>query len=139
MTSITFRVDGVPIPQGSKTIAKGGGKTWLRDANATKLGPWRKAIAAEAAKVADVHGMYDCPVVVVGVFYLPRPKRPRWDLPAVKPDADKLGRALLDGLTQGGLLKDDSRVTDPMFPKRYASDKNPPGVRVLVMKAGEET
>lgn len=27
---IHFSVEGLPIPQGSKVVARGGGKTWLR-------------------------------------------------------------------------------------------------------------
>lgn len=129
MNEVTFRVDGVPIPQGSKTIAKGGGKVWMRDANAAKLKPWRAKIAAAAA-AQNVH--FDCPLTVEAWFYMPRPKRPRWDVPAVKPDADKLGRALLDGLTSGNLIKDDARVCDPLFRKRYADDVNSVGVVVTV-------
>lgn len=129
---ISFTVEGLPAPQGSKVIARSGGKTWLRDANASRLKPWRAKVAA----AADVGHTFDVPVLVAAVFYLPHPKRPRWWVPAVKPDTDKLGRALLDGLTDGGLLRDDARVTDLILMKRYECDGNPVGVRVLVMEAG---
>ncbi len=131
---ITFSVDGLPIPQGSKTIAKGGGKTWLRDANAAKLKPWRRKVAA----AADVGHTFDCPVELFAVFYLPRPKRPRWWVPAVKPDVDKLLRALCDGMTDGGLISDDARIVVSHAYKRYATAVNPVGVRVVVMERKED-
>lgn len=131
---IQLRVDGLPVPQGSKVVARSGGKTWLRDANAARLKPWRARVAA----AADVGHTFDCPVEVFAVFYLPRPQRPRWWSPAVKPDTDKLSRALLDGLTDGGLIVDDSRVVDLHAHKRYASKANPVGVRVVVVEATEK-
>ncbi|MGO3147119.1 MAG: RusA family crossover junction endodeoxyribonuclease [Leucobacter sp.] len=128
-----FSVDGLPVPQGSKTIAKAGKKVWLRDANATKLKPWRQKVAA----AADLGVTFDGPLAVFAVFYLPKPQRPRWWAPAVKPDVDKLSRALLDGMTDGGLLADDARVTELFVMKRYESPSNPVGVRVLVMEDEE--
>lgn len=68
---------------------------------------------------------------------LPRPKRPRWWSPGVKPDLDKLCRALLDGMTDGGLITDDARVVGLHAHKRYASEVNPTGVRVSVAAAME--
>ena len=134
---ITFRVDGVPVPQGSKTVARGGGRAWLRDANGAKLGPWRRRVADAAAEAASVGLSFDCPVWLVAVFYMPPPKKPRWWLPAVKPDLDKLMRALGDGITDGSLVKDDARITTMALMKRYASEANPVGVRVLIMKVVE--
>ena len=128
--SVVFSVEGLPIPQGSKTLAKAGKKVWLRDANAAKLKPWRQKIAA----ASDLGVTFDRPVAVFAVFYMPRPKKPRWWVPAVKPDSDKLARSLLDGMTDGGLLVDDCRVTHLEVIKRYEDARNPVGVRVLVME-----
>lgn len=133
-SSVTFSVEGIPIPQGSKTIAKGGGKVWLRDANAAKLKPWRAKVAA----AADIGVTFTDAVLVVAVFYLPKPKTVKRLLPSVKPDLDKLMRALGDGMVDGGLLADDALITDEIIHKRYASDVNPVGVRVLVMEVGEQ-
>ena len=123
--TVTFRVDGVPVPQGSKTVATGGGKTWLRDANAAKLRPWRERVAA----AADVGLTFDCPVSVRVLFEMPRPKRPKFGLPAVPPDVDKLARAVLDGLKQGGLVSDDGRVVRLVVEKVYTES---PGATVWV-------
>lgn len=132
--TVTFAVHGVPIPQGSKTIAKAGKKVWLRDSNAAVLKPWR----AEVARAARAVGVtFDRPVLVAAVFYMPRPKRPKFRLPGTKPDLDKLFRALGDGMTDGGLLSDDSRIVTQFIHKRFESATNPVGVRVLVMETGE--
>lgn len=125
---VEFFIPGTPIPQGSKTIAKGGGKVWLRDANSNALKAWRHAVATVADRGVD----FDVPVTVSLEFYLPAPKRPRWWVPAVKPDVDKLSRAVLDGLTDGGLLFDDSRVVGLSATKRYATPEAPVGVQVKV-------
>lgn len=131
---IAFSVAGLPVPQGSKTIAKSGGKVWLRDANAARLKPWRERVAG----AADVGCTFDCPVEVFAVFYLPRPKKLTWWAPAGRVgDTDKLARALLDGMTDGGLLSDDARVVDLHAFKRYESKANPVGVRVVVVEATE--
>lgn len=45
-------------------------------------------------------------------------KRP---LPSVMPDIDKLARAVLDGLTAGGVVTDDARVVDLHARKRYGT------------------
>jgi len=127
--SVSFRVDGVPVPQGSKTVAKAGSRVWLRDANASKLKPWR-ALVAEAA---DVGVSFDCPVVVSMTFFMPMPKRPKFAVPAVKPDADKLVRAVCDGMTDAGLIADDSRVVRLIAEKVYSES---PGVEVTVREYG---
>lgn len=130
-----FRVDGVPVPQGSKKGFVVGRRAVLVDDNKVLLKPWRAKVAA----AADVGVTYTGPVLVAAVFFMPRPKTVRRLLPSVKPDLDKLARALGDGMTDGGLLGDDALIVSWWIHKRYASAANPVGVRVLVMEAGEET
>ena len=122
---VTFRVNGVPVSQGSKSIVVRGGKTWMIDANPNKLKPWRRLVA----EAADLGVTFDCPVKVTLRFEMPRPKRPKFVRPAVKPDADKLARAVLDSLTDAGLLADDSRVVDLHVTEFYSET---PGVVVTV-------
>jgi Holliday junction resolvase RusA-like endonuclease len=50
----------------------------------------------------------------------------------VKPDIDKLTRAILDGLTDGGLLADDARVVELHITKRYPTPGDPTGVGIDV-------
>ena len=131
---ITFSVEGVPVPQGSKKGFVVRGRAVLVDDNKDKLKPWRAKVAA----AADLGHTFTGPVLVAAVFYMPRPKTVRRIFPSVKPDLDKLMRALGDGMTDGGLLADDSLIVTQFIHKRYASDTNPVGVRVLVMETGEE-
>lgn len=125
---VSFFVQGAPVPQGSKILQQRGGKAWMRDSNTTALKAWRRAVSLEA----DRGVIFDAPVTVTLSFVLMPPKRPRWPLPAVKPDIDKLTRAVLDGLADGGLLYDDSRVVELHVTKRYATSGEFPGVGIDV-------
>ena len=113
--TVEFEVVGLPAPQGSKTLMPNGalldGKS---PAARARHKAWRNAVAA-AAMATGHH--YDCPLSVRVHFQMPMPKsRPAadrnrgWCWHAVKPDLDKLLRSTLDGITDGGLIKDDSRV-----------------------------
>jgi Holliday junction resolvase len=126
--AVSFFVPGVPIPQGSKTAFVVGNRAVVTDQNRVKLKPWRATVANHA----DIARTFTGPVAVTLTFYMPRPQRPRWDKPAVKPDIDKLVRAALDGLTDGGLLEDDARVTNLRTWKRYADESSRVGMFVMV-------
>lgn len=117
---ISFTVPGTPIPQGSKTagVTKAG-KPYLRDANAKKLKPWRKAVSTMAS-TGERFG--SVPVAVRVYFYFERPKRSKFTPHAVRPDVDKLARSILDGLTDAGVIEDDARVVELIASKHY-SDK----------------
>lgn len=52
-------------------------------------------------------------------FLLPRPKSVKRDRPNVKPDLDKLVRAVFDAAEQSGLVENDSRVCEMQAVKRY--------------------
>ena len=119
MTLVTFEILGVPAPQGSKTrmpngaIVEGGSRT-----GRAKHKAWRHAVAAVARDIAaGLDGPLDEPLRLEITFRFPMPKsRPAlarkagiWPH-AVKPDIDKVLRTTLDGLTDGGLIRDDSRV-----------------------------
>lgn len=97
-----------------------------------KLKPWRE-VMTEAAKAAVGDGWepLDGPLVLSALFTMPRPQRPRWWLPAVKPDLDKLLRALGDSLTDSKVIADDARIVGyrDVF-EVYAEDGTEPGVRV---------
>ena len=131
MTELNFTVHGKPIPQGSMTNFGRG-----RLVHKPELIAWRNKVLNEAkrvAKEADWPLNYDGPVRLSATFYLPKPQRPRWMLPAVKPDLDKLVRAIGDALSprQGtGILKEDSRIVEVSAVKVYAEGE--PGVSVGV-------
>ena len=119
---MSFTVIGRPAPQGSKRHIGGG--RMIESSKAA--GPWREAVRAETAAVMATGGYrppIEGPVQVALTFVLPRPRghygtgrnaarirdsAPKW--PAGKPDIDKLTRAVLDGITAGGAIRDDSQV-----------------------------
>ena len=116
--SWTIRVDGVPAPQGSKTLMPNG--AMVEGSSATgraKHKAWRAAVTWSARGVWRSRPPLDEPVGLVIRFYLPMPKsrpakvRALGLVPhAVKPDLDKLIRSTLDGLADAGVFTDDSRV-----------------------------
>lgn len=121
-------IPGHPATQGSKRHV-GGGRMVEMD---KKLPAWRQAIKLVCG-VKYRGEPIDQPVTVDAMFYLPRPKRPKFDVPAVTPDVDKLARALGDGLT-GVVIKDDSRITRWEIEKRYA-ENGQIGAHVVVAAA----
>lgn len=114
----TFRVYGLPAPQGSKTRMPSGAMVeGSSSSGRARLRDWRSACAVAAAQAAPENLPYDGPCVVQVVFRFPMPKsRPAavrsrgsaWK--ASKPDLDKLCRALGDSLVAGGLIARDELI-----------------------------
>lgn len=131
---LDFFVEGAPVPQGSKTGYVRGGRAVLVDAN-RRLKPWRAQVRATAEAAMQRAGWetLDEPCRAYLGFTMPRPKRPRWRAPAVKPDLDKLTRAVFDALTDAGVWRDDSRVVCMEVTKKYEDEDGAvPGVWVEV-------
>lgn len=143
MTSLTIFVIGVPVPQGSKVANSFG--NGVRDTNAKKLKPWRADVSGCALDAAEKAGWdtLDHPCQVDITFYMPRnpshygtgrnagirkTRAPFWC--HVKPDLDKLTRAILDSLTDAAVIRDDSRVVRMNVEKRYADAAT--GARITV-------
>lgn len=136
-----FFAEGTPVPQGSKTGYVRGGRAVLVDAN-RRLKPWRAVVRAAAEEAMEDAGWetLDEPCRARLWFTMPRPKRSRWGVPAVKPDLDKLTRAVFDALTDAGVWRDDSRVVSMEVTKRYvgsAEDGVETGVWVEVVTLDE--
>ena len=114
-------VRGIPAAQGSKRHVGGGRMV----ESSRAVGPWREAVRAETQRALDgLRAGYSGPVWVDLVFWLPRPKSAlkRTAFPAKRPDLDKLTRAVLDGLTEGGAWADDAQVTTLTARKRFEAD-----------------
>ena len=108
---VTFSVEGLPAPQGSKRHIGNG----LMVESSKKVAPWR-ALVELAARQATTQ-TFTGPVAVTLTFHMPMPKsRPAkirrlgtvWS--SVRPDIDKLARSTLDALTNSGIIDDDARV-----------------------------
>ena len=132
MSGINFFVPGIPKSKGSKSMIKTKtGRYLMIEANANKLRVWMRAIEARAmlAFKEPIEGA----IHLECRFYFQRPKTVKKRLlPHVKPDLDKLLRAVDDAL-QGIAFKDDSQVTTIISHKYYVTDNNQ-GVLIGVYK-----
>lgn len=135
---VTLWIPGTPAPQGSKRAlrARGSGRVVLVESS-KKLPAWRHAIATVARHrfPEPLAGA----VAVQLVFVMPRTKAMR-DRPAPpmiqRPDVDKLTRAALDGLGDGGAFTDDAQVVEIHAVKRRAAPGEETGMRVVVRPVG---
>ncbi len=144
MDSFSFFVPGEPITEGSMRTVTSGQRTVVTHDRGPELAAWRTSVkrAAEAAaREAGWEPRYDGPVAVTAVFMLCRPKSAKKRLmPHVKPDLDKLIRAVGDALApykQPGVLRDDSRIVAWRASKDYAISYKP-GVFITVSRVDEE-
>lgn len=129
--TVTFFVSGVPVPQGSKTAFVVGKRAIVTDANKDKLKPWRAEVTRVAA---DAWGGRESLAGAVSVdvrFVTVKPKSVKRETPHVKPDIDKLLRALFDGLTDAKVWLDDAQVVRLTASKVYGAD---PGVDVSISR-----
>lgn len=147
--SYSFKVFGIARPAGSKQAfvplhpktkepyrRKGGGivVSVVNDNPQTKQ--WIKHVSKTARE--EYSGPYLTGFVSLEcVFYLPRPKshygsganehrvKPSAPaMPGVKPDHDKLLRAVSDGLTQAlNVYRDDAQIVDGIARKRYGTPR----------------
>jgi putative crossover junction endodeoxyribonuclease len=147
MDEIVFFAEGVPAPQGSKTHV-GGGRLIE---SSRQVGPWRDAVRRAAVEAMASRPPIDGPVYLVQVFALPRPKshygtgrnsgrvkRGAPSRPPVRPDLDKLARAVGDALT-GVCYHDDAQVVNLCAAKYYVAPSgrlSAPGVEIRVHGEG---
>jgi Holliday junction resolvase RusA-like endonuclease len=121
-----FRVYGLPVPQGGMRMMPSGGMVSTGGAG---LKPWRQAVSDEA-QVCRVNGRRHTGPIAVHVDYrFPMPQsrkaaqRRADSIPmTVRPDLDKLLRAVLDSLKTGALILDDSQVAEIHATKSEWSD-----------------
>ena len=132
---VTFEVEGIPVAQGSMTAFQSASTGKIIMPQKAALLTWRTKVAEAGHKArSQAAGWpWDCAIAVKVDFYLPRPKSAKnRNYPHVKPDIDKLIRAVLDGLT-GVLWVDDSRVVAVGACKKYA-EGSLGSVQIEVMK-----
>jgi crossover junction endodeoxyribonuclease RusA len=136
---LVITVMGKPAPQGSKRHV-GGGRMIEQS---QRTAPWREAVRNTAAWVLEVdadwrtrHGhpprqRPEGPVKVEVDFCFDPPKsapkrRRSWPITRSSGDVDKLLRACLDALTEAGVLRDDSQVTEVTGRKIHTDDPRAP-------------
>lgn len=118
-------VEGIPVPQGSKTATVINGRAVMFEAN-KKHKPWRDHVRAT---IGTLEQPSTNPVRVELTFYFNRPKSVKREFMSVKPDIDKLARSVLDSIT-GTVIKDDSQVVILNLRKEYTEQS--PGVLVRI-------
>jgi Holliday junction resolvase RusA-like endonuclease len=118
---MTFVVLGTPATKGS-TVSFVGDHGIVTKTDCKGLAAWTQAVGW-AAKFANVsRAQTGTAVCLTVVFQFVRPKTQRARLrPTVKPDLDKLARALLDALT-GIAYDDDAQVVKLYLDKVYGED-----------------
>jgi Holliday junction resolvase RusA-like endonuclease len=126
MYDLTIDVSGEPASQGSHSVINGR----IVQVNSSKHKKWRNAVVFAALDlIGDDWTPIDEPVELTVIFYLPRPKSVLTrSFPAVRPDLDKLVRAVGDSLTNAGIIIDDSRIITITAHKLYADDRGPGAV-----------
>lgn len=141
-TVLNVRAYGLPTPQGSKIpgVSKQG-KAFVREQSGDRLKQWRKSIidATIEARSAIHHQTISGPVSLTIIFFLPRPATVKRALPSVRPDLDKMVRAVGDALKSAGAYKDDASVCQLVATKQYATDdvQSAPGVGIVLWEISE--
>ena len=127
--AIKFDVDGNPVAQGSMVRGANGGM-WH---SSKSLPQWRKTIVeAGVETMAGAEPLKDCAVNLAVVFRMRQLKKPKRDQPYVRPDLDKLVRAVGDAL-EGVVLADDAQIVSfDGTRKRYTLPGERPGASVEV-------
>lgn len=123
MYAIVYKVEGTPVTQGSKAISRSGimyetGKGWKA---------WREAVKQASLEQAELTDKVLGGVRVSLTFRFTRPAKPTYKYPPK--DIDKLCRAVLDGMTSGGIIEDDKHVVRLNAYKEYSDT---PGVLIRI-------
>jgi Holliday junction resolvase RusA-like endonuclease len=143
VSTLRFVVVGEPQPQGSlKSFRHRSTGAIVSTSDNAALRPWKDRVVLEARQA--MKGRQEPlagPVSVHAAFALRRPKSVRREWPTVRPDLDKLQRAIGDALVEAGVLIDDGQIVAWSPVKRYAdhptSPINHPGVVVAVLALEE--
>lgn len=118
----TFTVLGPPATKGSTVSFVADGRV-VTKADCRTLAEWTQAVKwmAKNARVPLIPRPHAVRIAVQ--FEVEKPKKVEKDrvYPTVKPDIDKLERALLDALTSIA-YEDDAQVCDVIKTKRYSAE-----------------
>lgn len=128
--TLTFTVPGIPIPQGSKKAFVIKRRAVIVDDNAATLKPWRNTVKLAAQTAGAGSLPLEGALFVLLDFTMPRPKTVKRLRPHVKPDIDKLTRAILDALTDSKVIGDDGQIVSLHVEQWY-------GIPSVTVKVGE--
>ncbi len=126
---VVLEVFGLPAPQGSKTArVLPNGRAIVTEGSSTAgrraLRQWEAVIERAAKRYLEEHpgaGPMGGPLSITIAFRLPPTKSdPYRTRHWVKPDGDKLTRAVFDALTRSGIVTDDACFWRQSSTKQYA-------------------
>lgn len=137
--SFNLFITGIPASKGSYRPITGRSHTTGKPVTRLipmdkKERPWRNHVRDTITTHQPPTIPHNAQVTIETTFYLPRPKTippNKRKHPTVKPDIDKLQRALYDAITETHIWHDDSQITDATSHKRYA-DNTTPGVSLTI-------
>lgn len=139
---LNFFVPGIPQAQaGTRDVIAGGNVHRQITTGSIGLQPWRDSVTQIAGLTKNLTHWERAtgPVAVHCTFMFAIPKSRRSaeliQLHAVKPDIDKLQRAIHDSLTGAGIYLDDAQVAFGSQAKYEVADDRLAGVEVLVWPA----
>jgi Holliday junction resolvase RusA-like endonuclease len=119
---MTFVVFGQPATKGSTVSFMSRRGAMVTKADCRGLAAWTQAVGWAAREARVPLAPRGASVKVNAVFQFVRPKSDqKRAAPTVKPDVDKLGRALLDALTNVAYV-DDAQVVQLQVWKVYGSE-----------------
>lgn len=116
---VVIDVLGVPAPQGSKRAFVVGNRAVITE-DSKKTAPWRDSVSAAGVVAMAGSAAFDGALRVEIEFRMPRPRSVKRAHPSVKPDVDKLARAVLDSLSAAAVIVDDARIVSLTAEKVYA-------------------
>ena len=138
MGMLETNVYGTPAPKGSYNAVRNraGRQVFLPASRREPV--WRAQVAAaiRGAWIRTHAGQplphHNGPIGYEAIYYMPRPKTIRRLLPTVPPDLDKITRSTWDGITDSGLIADDSRITIIGLCAKVYADRRQPGAWIRV-------
>ena len=133
--TIQIHVPGIPQPKGSTRAFRMPRSSRLIVTSANpKLKAWEQAVYLAGLAVRP-RTRFLGPVAVIVAFAFPRPKTAKRDMPAVRPDLDKLLRGCLDPLS-GLIFNDDAQIVQVEAGKSYCAEGESPGAQIVVRLLG---
>ncbi|MFN9112729.1 MAG: RusA family crossover junction endodeoxyribonuclease [Bacteroidota bacterium] len=120
---------GIPQPQGSKNAYRRGNKIVLVEAN-KNLPAWRRLVTEKLEAANSSCQPLTGAVSLDVMFFMPRGKTVKREMPTVPPDLDKLIRAINDSATDAGIIGDDSQVIEIVAYKFYEAENLPIGALI---------
>ncbi len=132
MNKLSLFIPGKAVPQPRHRTARKGEKTWAYISKKHKIHPWKAAIKLQLMKEGYANKKIADPVKLKAIFKMTIPKSLKKivseNTPHIKKiDIDNLLKAVMDVLTQTGVIVDDCLVYEINVSKVYATE---PGVYV---------